>query len=115
MLLELPLITLCNPAERIMSILNLGLQSVGLARTKLDDDAMEKEIKKCNSLSQLRKQAETTPAFKESVADSIAPVKVLLSRVTQRLELKGEPFIVSAAALSGDIGVNLLHMTATLS
>ena len=91
-----------NPAERIMSILNLGLQSVGLARTKLDD-AMEKEIKKCNNNSQLRKQAEATPAFKESVADSIAPVKILLSRITQRLQLKGEPFVVSTAALSSDI------------
>ncbi len=28
-----------NPVERIMSIINLGLQSVGLARRQLDNEA----------------------------------------------------------------------------
>ena len=43
-----------NPVERIMSVLNLGLQCVGLAREKMTDD-FEKEVAKCNSLSELRK------------------------------------------------------------
>ena len=35
-----------NPVERIMSILNLGLQCVGLARAEMPAE-FEKEVKKC--------------------------------------------------------------------
>lgn len=35
-----------NPAERIMSVLNLGLQSVGMMRQAASDDEMEKKIKR---------------------------------------------------------------------
>ena len=41
-----------NPAERIMSILNIGLQSVGIMRTKTS--SYEKELKSCNSLADVR-------------------------------------------------------------
>ena len=49
-----------NPVERIMSILNLGLQCVGLAREKLPDE-LEAEVAKCNSMSDIRKVAEKKP------------------------------------------------------
>ena len=38
-----------NPVERIMSVINLGLQSVGIARAAVDP-AIESEIAKCNSV-----------------------------------------------------------------
>jgi hypothetical protein len=38
----------CNPAERIMAILNLGLQNCALERTKCSDD-VEKKLKRCSS------------------------------------------------------------------
>lgn len=79
-----------NPVERVMSILNLGLQSVGLARRKLDDEGYEEQIQKCNSVSQIREQASKKPNFQESVLDTIAPVKVTLSTIARRLELKRE-------------------------
>ena len=41
-----------NPVERIMSLLNLGLQCIGLARAKMPDE-YEKEVNKCNNLSEL--------------------------------------------------------------
>ena len=41
-----------NPAERVMSVLNLGLQSVGLARAKMDDD-MEAAIQGSNSVAEI--------------------------------------------------------------
>ena len=41
-----------NPVERVMSTLNLGLQSVGLMRQKMDDD-FEKDAQQCNSLKDL--------------------------------------------------------------
>ena len=50
----------CNPVERIMSLLNMGLQSVGLMRKKMSDED-KAAISGCNSLSQLRDAAfETT-------------------------------------------------------
>ena len=56
--------------------------------------------KKCKNLSQLRKQAVGNPPFKESVADSIAPVKILLPGITQ---LNGEQFVMSSSALDSEI------------
>lgn len=35
-----------NPAERVMSVLNVGLQSIGVMRERADDDEMEKKIKR---------------------------------------------------------------------
>ena len=40
-----------NPAERVMSVLNLGLQSVGLARNAVDDKDIEDAVMKCKSIS----------------------------------------------------------------
>ena len=47
-----------NPVERVMSVLNLGLQGVALARKEMDDEEYEKEFKSCNGMSAVRKVAE---------------------------------------------------------
>ena len=91
-----------NPVERIMAVLNLGLQSVGLARSRQDDEE-EAELLKCNSMAQLRESAKKNPSLKESQLDSVAPVKVTLSGVTVRLELKKKKFIVSTPASEHEI------------
>jgi hypothetical protein len=41
-----------------MSVLNLGLQGVALARKEMDDEEYEKEFKSCNGMSAVRKVAE---------------------------------------------------------
>ena len=41
-----------NPVERIMSIVNLGLQSVGIMRKEIPAEA-EKVLKNCNSIKQI--------------------------------------------------------------
>ena len=92
-----------NPAERIMSVLNLGLQSVGLARELVARDEVEQEVSRCNSMSQVRELASKKPFIKDALTESLAPVKVTLSDITQRLELKGEKFVVRSAALPCDI------------
>ena len=43
-----------NLAERIMGILNLGLQNVATERAPGDDESIEKKVKKCNSMAELR-------------------------------------------------------------
>ena len=91
-----------NPVERIMSLLNLGLQSIGLMRNKMDD-VYESAIANCNSMTQLRKVAEKNHSVKDGTLDSVSPVKVLMSCVFQRLELKGQKFQCFTAATKADI------------
>ena len=86
-----------NPAERIMSILNLGLQCVGLMREKMSDDR-EAAISASNNLLQLQAVARTNPDIVPALLDSIAPVKILLSTVFQRLQLHDKNFAMFTAA-----------------
>jgi hypothetical protein len=46
-----------NLVERVMSILNLGMQGVALARQEMEE-VYEKDFKKCNGMSLVRKVAE---------------------------------------------------------
>jgi hypothetical protein len=61
-----------NPVERVMSVLNLGLQGVALARDELVGGTFEKEFKKCNGMSAVRlaaKQHETNVVEHDPNAD----------------------------------------------
>ena len=69
-----------NPVERIMAVLNLGLQCVGLARTKMPD-SFEAEVSKCNTLLELRTIVTKVQDFPAKVQESLSPVKRLLSDV----------------------------------
>ena len=91
-----------NPVERIMSIFNLGLQSVGLMRESKDAE-YEKVAERCKNLSDLRAAAEKNKEFKATTLDSIAPVKVLLTQLCNRLQLKEENFTPVAAAAEESI------------
>jgi hypothetical protein len=42
-----------------MSVLNLGLQGVALAREQMIEEGYEKQMKRCNGMSVVRKVAET--------------------------------------------------------
>ena len=54
-------------AERIMSIINLGLQCVGIMRKEMTPET-EASIASCNNMAQLRKVGESKP---DLVQDSI--------------------------------------------
>ena len=86
-----------NPAERVMSIVNLGLQCVGLMRGKMSEEH-EKAIEHCNSLAQLREVSKKKNAVIPAILDSIAPVKILLTDIMHRLELHGNKFQTYCAA-----------------
>ena len=75
------------PVERIMSIVNIGLQAIALARRTMAPE-MEAEAEKCNSMKALRAVAERDRAFRDAALDSIAPVKLVLIDIARRLELK---------------------------
>lgn len=91
-----------NPVERVMSTINMGMQCVGLMR-KQGSDEYEAQVARCNSLADMRKAAEKYPNFREDTLDSMASVKVLLTDLFQRLQLKDEPFSVASAATIPDI------------
>ena len=85
-----------------MSVLNLGMQSVGLARRQLEQD-VETEIQRCTTMSQIRELALKKPSIKESLLDAVSPVKLTLADIAQRLELKGRKFSVGTAASEAEI------------
>jgi hypothetical protein len=91
-----------NPVERLMSVLNLGFQSVGLMRSNLHDD-IERKLRSCNSMNQVRNLAEKDLEIVQYVKDSIEPVKILLYDVIRRLKWKGNNLKAHRAATDDEI------------
>ena len=91
-----------NPVERIMSTLNLGLQSVGLAR-EAGDERFEAEARNCNSLKDLRRAAEKRTEFRDKALTSIQPVKALLNSIFSRLNVKEKAVMTSDPAKAEEL------------
>ena len=91
-----------NPAERVMSIVNLGLQCVGIMREKMDD-SYEQQVAKCSNMSQLRHLAAEKSEVIPSTLDSVAPIKIVLSDILQRLKLDEVKFKVFSSASEEEI------------
>lgn len=78
-----------NPAERCMSLLNLGLQGLATERDHVGE--FENIIKSCSSMKTLREKAKQQQGVKEMYLESLhAPINILESTF-QLLELKGKP------------------------
>ena len=92
-----------DPAERIMSILNIGLQSVGLMRDESPHRDIEAGLKKCNSMKEIRSFAEKEPDVEKEVIDSVKGVKDLLGQVFSKLSLKGKHFKIFEAAKQNEL------------
>ena len=90
-----------NPAERIMSILNIGLQYVGVMRK--ETESFEESLKHCNNLSAIRSLGEKQPTLADEVRDALEPMKALLQGIFMRLSLKGHSFSTFTAARANDI------------
>ena len=78
-----------NPVERIMSILNMGFQGIGVVR---EETRFEDELKGCSSLKDIRALADKVPELKDAVLESVTPTRDLIKTVIQRLKLKGTSF-----------------------
>ncbi|XP_065883057.1 uncharacterized protein [Dysidea avara] len=76
-----------NPVERAMSLLNLGLQCVGMMRRE-GSESFEREMAQCGNMKAIRKAGDKREGFKGDLEDSVEPVKGLLSQIFQRLKLK---------------------------
>ena len=75
-----------NPPKRIMSILNLALQCVGLEREPMADE-FEAAIRSASSIQALREAGKQKPV-RAAMAKSIQSVKVKQKRVALFLSLK---------------------------
>ena len=80
-----------------MSVINLGLQCVGLARKEMTDDD-EQLLEKAGNMKGIRAIAAKHPEFREAVIDSVARPKICLTQVLSRLKLKDDGFSVFNAA-----------------
>ena len=84
-------------------MLNLGLQSVGLARNAVDDKDIEDAVMKCKSISDVQKLAEVNPAVRPACLDAVEPIKVLLNRITARLQLQVKKFTLGTTTTSDEL------------
>lgn len=75
-----------NPAERIMSILNLCLQNVSLQREK-GPESTEAILKQCGSMADIGSKIDLKPDW----LDLLEPVQRVIRNRFSRLKLKNEP------------------------
>jgi chromosome segregation ATPase len=80
-----------NPAERIMSLLNLAYQNVALYRSEMSSHN-EQVLKSCGSMSDIRKKAEKEADLKKSWLKAVEPMINLLDERTERIQLKQKSF-----------------------
>ena len=79
-----------NPVERIMSIIRLSLQCVGMRRSKGSED-FKKAIQNANSVNALREAVKDR--YGNKIKSSLRPAVQLLNSMTSRLELHRKPFL----------------------
>jgi len=100
-----------NPAERVMSILNLGLQNVSLQRKPCDAE-FETQLKRCGSMADLRKLEKKKPDLKQKEVwlDSVEPVQSFIRNRFLRLSLKDKPFLAMDPVSELEIDIFKRHL-----
>jgi len=93
-----------NPAERIMSILNLALQGVALVCKTMSED-MEVLFSKANTLEEIRRAAEKSSQLAGELQSCIVTIQEFLRERTERLVLHNESF--SCYDPADDSGISL--------
>eukprot|EP00111_Clytia_hemisphaerica_P022406 TCONS_00065858-protein len=81
-----------NPVERIMSIVNIGLQGIGVMRQKMSDE-FEKAVSKASSVKEVRETLKSDE-LRDEMKQSLAFPKELLNNQMKRLSLKDKDFQV---------------------
>lgn len=76
-----------NPAERCMSLLNIGLQGLALERDHMGP--MENVITSCKSMKAIRLKSKEQQGLKEIYQASIEAPRKILESCFEQLELKG--------------------------
>lgn len=98
-----------NPAERIMSILNIDLQNVSLERKEAGRE-IEMLLKGCNSMSKIREKCSSNATLREGWTQSVEPLESLVSSRFRRLKLKSEPIQVVGPCSLDDNDIIKWHL-----
>ena len=98
-----------NPCERVMSILNIGLQNCTLSRSKGSAE-LEQALKNCNSLKTIRSVVKADPIVEAGWIASVEPVQQVVENRFRRLSLKGEPVQVMAPVRHDEIDLLTRHL-----
>ena len=88
-----------NPVECVMSIVNLGMQCIGIMREKMGEQ-FEKAVENCKHLKDLR---DNCFQYRSDVSSSLKSPKDLISSIMDCLELKGRKFNVFESASNDEI------------
>ena len=80
-----------NPAERVMSVLNLALQNTSLQREEMSSD-LEILVKNKNSMKAVRAEIEAHPSLGDGINHAVQPVIDFLDHRFQQLKLKDRYF-----------------------
>jgi len=91
-----------NPAERVMSVLNLGLQGVALQRDEMDKE-LENIFKSLNTLEEIRETASQNLILKNELKTSINKTQTILEERTKYLKLKDNNFECFQPATDSEI------------
>ncbi|XP_046330978.1 uncharacterized protein LOC124114453 [Haliotis rufescens] len=86
-----------NPPERVMSLLNLALNCIGLMRAEMEPQ-FENMLKSCNNMKSIREKATIFPDLEKAFVDSLEGVKILLGDLFSRLSWKDLPLQMFHAA-----------------
>lgn len=78
-----PMMSWSNPCEKIMCILNLGLQLLTLERSALSPE-FEKKMQSLSTMKAIREYAESNEAFKNSFMSSLSTVKKSRCQMSSR-------------------------------
>ncbi|XP_063063591.1 uncharacterized protein LOC134456088 [Engraulis encrasicolus] len=90
-----------NPVERVMAVLNIGLQNCALERVQMSAE-IEGLLKRCGSMADIRKASEKNPGLVQAWSTSIAPVLDTVAGRYSRLKLKEEPITILDAVTDGE-------------
>ena len=86
-----------NPAERIMSLLNLAYQNIAVHRSEMNSH-YEQCLKSCGSMSDIRKKAAKERGLEDAWLTALEGMVQQLNDRTERVELKGKSFITCEPA-----------------
>ncbi|XP_060552756.1 uncharacterized protein LOC132714041 [Ruditapes philippinarum] len=96
-----------NPAERIMSLLNIGLQNCSLERQQCNDE-IEKHLKKYGNMKEIREKS--SPEVKQAYIEAVESVQSIVRNRFSKLKLKGEGVQVLDPVTEEDIDLCKRHL-----
>jgi len=105
-----------NPAERVMSTLNLGLQNVALERPRMSPQ-FELQVKSLSTLKSIRNAAERSKQLKTAYQSSMEEPVTFITERFSKLKWSGESLVTHKAATTQEIGhlSSMLHVMIQMS